>query len=168
MSTPAGCANLGRVEKSARAHVLRAKGCGEQGQQRAPRRQVRRFGAPPVQPSESIYLHDINAHPAASHCGLASYQGGTVRSEPSMPPLPVCASTHVHDARVDVAELLEGEEAGAVGRVLEGVRRGRVDGDGGGAGGRVRLLAGMLAAEFKRPSLRGAMEGSGGGWDHGS
>jgi hypothetical protein len=46
----------------------------------------------------------------------------------------------VHDARVDVAELLQGEEARGVVSVVEDVGRGLVDGHGPRMGGRVRLL----------------------------
>ena len=41
----------------------------------------------------------------------------------------------VHDAGVDVAELLQGEEAGGVVGVVEDVGGGLVDGDGAGVGG---------------------------------
>jgi hypothetical protein len=47
----------------------------------------------------------------------------------------------VHDAGVDVAELLQGEEARAVFCVVEGVGGGLVDGHGTGVGARRRFLA---------------------------
>ena len=46
----------------------------------------------------------------------------------------------IHDAGVDVAELLEGKEVGPVLRIVEGVGRGGVDGHGPRASGWVRLL----------------------------
>jgi hypothetical protein len=49
----------------------------------------------------------------------------------------------VHDAGVDVAELLEREETTGVVRVLEEIRGGLIDGHGARAGGRVRGLAGV-------------------------
>lgn len=52
----------------------------------------------------------------------------------------------VADTAVDVAKLLEAKETGTVRRVVEGVRRGRVDGDGARVGGRVRLLTGRVSA----------------------
>jgi hypothetical protein len=49
----------------------------------------------------------------------------------------------VHDAGVDVAELLQPEQPGGVVGVVEGVRGRLVDGDGPGLGARVRLLPRM-------------------------
>ena len=49
----------------------------------------------------------------------------------------------VHDARVDVAELLQREEAAGMVGVLKQVRRGLVDGNGARAGGGIGRLTGM-------------------------
>lgn len=54
--------------------------------------------------------------------------------------------THVHDTGVDVSELLEAEETGGVGRVVEDVRRGGVDGDGARLGRVDRLLSVGMSA----------------------
>jgi len=47
----------------------------------------------------------------------------------------------VHDARVDVAEFLQGEQGRGMRGIFENERRGLIDGDGSRAGGRVRLIA---------------------------
>ena len=49
----------------------------------------------------------------------------------------------IHDAGVDVAELLQSEQRGGVVGVLEGERGGLVDRHGAGAAGRVRRMPGV-------------------------
>jgi hypothetical protein len=65
----------------------------------------------------------------------------------------------VHDPRVDVAELLQGEEVGGVLGVAEDVAGGLVDGHGPCAGGGVGFLAGV---EGERAEARGTGRGWGG------
>ena len=64
----------------------------------------------------------------------------------------------VHDPGVDVPELLEPEQAGRVGRVVEHVARRGVDRDGAGVRRRVGLLAGVegqrLGAEGRSDRVR--------------
>ena len=57
----------------------------------------------------------------------------------------------VHDAGVDIAELLEGEQVCRVFGVPEGVRRGLVDRQGPSAGGRIGALAGVNLSGLKAP-----------------
>ena len=57
----------------------------------------------------------------------------------------------VPDAGVDVARHLEPEQGGGVCGVVEGVRRGLVDRQGAGVGGRVGLLAGVDLPGLERP-----------------
>ncbi len=57
-----------------------------------------------------------------------------------------CVGGRVHDARVDVSELLEAEKAGGVFRAVEDVARGGVDGD----GARVRRRVGFFLADVNR------------------
>ena len=52
----------------------------------------------------------------------------------------------VHDARVDVAELLEREQSGGVRGILEDVRRGLVDGHGAREAGLIGRVAGVQGA----------------------
>jgi hypothetical protein len=62
----------------------------------------------------------------------------------------------VHDAGVDVPELLEAEESGGVGSVPEGVAGGLVDGHGPGPGGRVGHGPGVDLAGFEAPIGHGS------------
>ncbi len=68
----------------------------------------------------------------------------------------------VHDAGVDVAELLQAEEAGGVVGVVEDVGGGLVDGDGAGVGGGVDDLAGVEGEGGKLLRRGGGLVGHGG------
>ena len=64
------------------------------------------------------------------------------------------AGGRVHDPGVDVAELLEPEQAGRVRGVVEDVAGRRVDRHGAGVGRRVRLLAGVEGEGLGRSVAR--------------
>ena len=55
----------------------------------------------------------------------------------------------IHDPRIDVAQLLQGEEIGGVLRGVKDVGCGAVDGDAAGFGGGVRLMAAVKAKGFE-------------------
>ena len=57
----------------------------------------------------------------------------------------------VHDARVDVAELLEGEQIGGVRGILEDVRSGLVNGNGAGAGWPYRACVRRAGSGWRSP-----------------
>ena len=60
----------------------------------------------------------------------------------------------VGDPRVDVARYLEVEQPGGVVGVLKGVRRGEIDGNGPGPGGRIAVLAGVQAQGVEAQEVR--------------